>query len=29
VYVLGNLNLKAPASTNAGVYTATVTFTIA
>lgn len=28
-YVFGNLNLKAPASTNAGQYTATLTFTIA
>jgi hypothetical protein len=27
--VFGNLNLKAPASTNAGLYTATLTFTIA
>ena len=29
VYVFGNLNLKAPASTKAGQYTATLTFTIA
>jgi Bacterial Ig-like domain (group 3) len=28
-YVFGNLNLKAPASTEAGQYTATLTFTIA
>ena len=29
VYVFGNLDLKAPASTGAGLYTATLTFTIA